>query len=66
MTASRSALLHAVASSVFYLPKSEEDEKGCAELAELGYISKIAQGKLHGYCVVLKGTIYLRKKYGYE
>lgn len=64
MTSEQSALLHAVASCMFYQPKGNEAE--CAELAALGYVRPINQGKLEGYCVALPGTIYLRKRGGYE
>lgn len=64
MTSSQIALLHDVASCMFYQPRGNEKE--CAELAALGYIRPIDQGKLHGYCVALAGTSYLRKRCGYE
>lgn len=64
MTPEQSALLHDVASCMFYQPRGNENE--CAELAELGYIRHIKQGELNGYCVALAGTIYLRRRGGYE
>ncbi len=56
MTPEQFALLNAVAGCMFFQPKG--DEKECEELAAMGYIRPIDQGKLHGYCVALAGTIY--------
>lgn len=64
MTPPHRGTLIAVASCMFYQPKGNEKE--CAELAALGYIRPIDQGKIHGYCVALPGTIYLRKEGKYE
>ena len=64
MTPSRLATLHAVASCTFYQPKG--DERECEELAKLGYIRPAQQGKLSGYGLALPGTVYLRKRAGYE
>lgn len=64
MTPSQSALLHAVAGCMFFQPKGNKAE--CEELAALGYVRPINQGKLAGYSVALPGTIYLRKRGGYE
>lgn len=64
MTPAQSALLHTVAGCTFYQPRGDESE--CAELASLGYVRPINQGKLAGYSVALPGTIYLRKRGGYE
>lgn len=64
MTPAQSALLHAVASCMFYQPRG--DEKECAGLAALGYIRPAEQAHLSGYCMALPGTIYLRKRGGYE
>lgn len=64
MTPSHLAALHAVASCMFYQPKG--DERECEELAKLGYIQPVEQGHLSGYGLALPGTVYLRKKDGYE
>lgn len=64
MTPAQSALLHAVASCMFYQPNGNEAE--CEELASMGYVRPINQGKLAGYSVALAGMIYLRKRGGYE
>lgn len=64
MTTAQLIALFAVAETRFYQPR--DDAPACAELAELGYIRPIAQGKLTGYCLALPGTIFVRRRMGYE
>lgn len=59
------ALLFAIASCRWYEPKPAEAED-CANLAKLGFVQPVKQGKLDGYAIVLKGTKYVRSYMGYE
>ena len=63
MTHDQLLALLSVAATRFYEPDDSAAARACAELADLGYI---AQGNLTGYCLALPGTIFVRRRMGYE
>ena len=59
------ALLFAVSGCRFYQPAPAEVED-CENLAKLGFVQRVKQGKLDGYAMALEGTIFVRSYMGYE
>ena len=37
----------------------KDDAAACQALTEQGYIRSITEGKLHGYCLDLRGTLFI-------
>ncbi len=64
MTPEHRAVLFAVSATRVYVQK--DDAAACQALAEQGYIRSITEGKLHGYCLDLRGTLFIRNAMGYQ
>lgn len=64
ITPEQRAALFRISATRVYVPK--DDAAACLALAEQGYIRPVVEGKLHGYCMDLPGTVFVRDAMGYQ